>query len=327
MQPSSSKRTIADAASDVTPQVSAPKHTAKPDPQAAFVYFSLPRGFDVDLDQFTYSARHKGPYPVAKAVFDGPLEGLLSLLGSLTGTPVCLLRTTPADASYCEQHDLPKDVDVLILKEGVVCGMKERHGPNCCHDTSNREVQLFVKTFTGRTKTLEIALSKKGVDLKKAIDQMEQIPPEQQRIYYAGHQIEDHETLAACGVMKESTIHLVLRLRAGMFHQTSGAASTDILPEMHTVQVRTPTGMARFVVDVHTETLLSLFLKLKAVDGAGEHTLTGPYCQSNWIISGARCTPLATEDAHQPTLSELKITGATPLRYQLRPREEPERTQ
>ena len=78
------------------------------------------------------------------------------------------------------------------------------------------DLLIFIKTLTGKINYLTVRASDTIETIKDKIETVDGIPPDKQRLIFAGKQLEDGRTVSDYGINDESTIHLILTLRLGI---------------------------------------------------------------------------------------------------------------
>jgi hypothetical protein len=143
----------------------------------------------------------------------------------------CNLVLTTPDGSAGYQY-IARDEKLLIQELGLP-------GPVVKVTTiSNEKYEIMVKTLTGKTLTFGVYAFTTLRQLKIMIEEKEEISPDQQRLIMGGKQLEDDlTTMHDYGILHTETLHLVMRLCGGMYHETSARQDFAILADADSTQI------------------------------------------------------------------------------------------
>mmetsp|Transcript_17983 Transcript_17983/g.42565 ORF Transcript_17983/g.42565 Transcript_17983/m.42565 type:complete len:329 (-) Transcript_17983:108-1094(-) len=131
------------------------------------------------------------------------------------------------------------------MTKGAVLALSVRRP--ICSVGPGRGIHIFVKTLTGGTITFRIEPSEPISVIKAMIQEREGISPDQQRLIFLGQQLEDKRTPSDYKIINDSTLYLALRLRGGMYHETSGRYDYKVTKHM------------RAIIHVHVEGRVVIF--------------------------------------------------------------------
>ncbi|GAB2245586.1 hypothetical protein Droror1_Dr00001079 [Drosera rotundifolia] len=156
-------------------------------------------------------------------------------------------------------------------------------------------MQIYVKNLLGKYLTLDVSHTDTVTAIKSRLESSESVPVRQQRLIYAGRQLEDDRTLADYHIMNKSTLHLVLRLGCG----AGGAEGERDSPATMDIYVKNLIGRTVRLIVFPTDTITAIKSRLESLESV-------PVRKQCLIFAGRQL-----ENDH--TLADYNITNKSTL--------------
>lgn len=119
-------------------------------------------------------------------------------------------------------HNTNIQMSSITSESMNIFDLKTSFAPLICDD-----FPIQIRSLTGNETRVTVHHKMLVSELKELIEKQDQTAFDQQRLVYNGKQLEDERTLDYYNIIQDTVVHIILRIRGGMFHETSSRKDFD----------------------------------------------------------------------------------------------------